>query len=73
MTGSQYAENSAAVAGNNVSNREQDIAQVLEAADIARRYAEGTLPHALLTTLLADENNPGDANLALQLIEDLTN
>ena len=52
-------------------DREQDIAHVLEAAEIARRYPEGTLPHALLTDLLADEDHPGDANLALQLIQEL--
>jgi len=51
--------------------REQDIAQVLEAAAIAQRFPEGTLPHTLLTELLTDEDHPGDADLALQLIEDL--
>lgn len=52
-------------------SHEKDITQVLEPAAIARRFPEGTLPHALLTALVADEEHPGDANLALQLIEDL--
>ncbi len=52
--------------------RDVDIAQVLEAEAIAQHFPEGTLPHALLTALLADEAHPGDADLAFHLIEDLT-
>jgi len=53
-------------------SREQDIAQALDAAAIAKRFPEGTLPHALLQSLLADEQlHPGDAHLALELIESL--
>ena len=52
--------------------RDQDLEHVLEAADIASRYPEGTLQHTLLTSLLADDEHPGDAHTALQLIEDLT-
>ena len=49
--------------------READIAPVLDAAGIAQRFPEGTLPNALLTGLLADENHAGDAHLALEIIE----
>lgn len=51
--------------------REQDIAQVLDAAGIARRFPDGTLPNKLLLGLLADESNAGDAHLALNIIETL--
>jgi exonuclease SbcD len=50
---------------------DQDIAKVLEASDVARRFPEGTLPNKLLQALLADESHPGDAHLALKLIESL--
>ncbi len=50
--------------------REQDIDHLLDSATIASRYPDGTLPHALLTELLADTEHPGDAYLALQLIEE---
>ena len=49
--------------------REQDIAPVLDAAAIAKRYPEGTLPSALLLALLEDDAHPGDAHLALDIIE----
>lgn len=53
-------------------SREQDIAQALDAAAIATRFPEGTLPNALLQALLADEElHPGDAHLALEIIESL--
>ena len=52
--------------------RDQEIDQLIDAATIASRFPEGTLPHALLTELLADAEHPGDAHTALQLIEDLT-
>jgi len=52
-------------------SREQDIAPVLDAATISGRFPEGTLPGALLNVLLADEAHPGDANLALDIIESL--
>jgi exonuclease SbcD len=48
-----------------------DIAAVLDAAAIAAKFPEGTLPHALLHGLLADEEHPGDAHLALDIIESL--
>ena len=51
--------------------REQDIAQVLDAAGIARLFPDGTLPNALLLRLLDDEANAGDAHLALDIIETL--
>lgn len=51
--------------------REQDIAQVLDAAGIARRFPDGTLPNTLLLSLLADESNAGDAHLALDIIDTL--
>ena len=51
--------------------REQDIAPVLDAAGIAKRFSEGTLPNMLLVGLLADEANVGDAHLALDIIETL--
>ncbi|MGD9417461.1 MAG: metallophosphoesterase family protein [Verrucomicrobiota bacterium JB025] len=53
-------------------SREQDIAPALDAAAIARRFPEGTLPNSLLQELLADEDaHPGDAHLALEIIESL--
>jgi len=48
-----------------------DIAAVLDAAAIGGKFPEGTLPHALLHRLLADESHPGDAQLALEIIESL--
>ena len=52
-------------------SRDQDIAPVLDAATISKRFPEGTLPGTLLHALLEDESHPGDANLALDLIESL--
>ncbi len=51
--------------------RDQDIAEMLDAAAIARRFPDRTLPGELLRALLADEAHPGDAHLALSLIEEL--
>ncbi|MDA0766200.1 MAG: DNA repair exonuclease [Verrucomicrobia bacterium] len=51
--------------------REQDIAPVLDAAAIAKRYPEGTLPSSLLLALLQDDAHPGDAHLALDIIESI--
>jgi DNA repair exonuclease SbcCD nuclease subunit len=51
--------------------REQDVASVLEAGAIAERFPEGTLPHTLLTDLLADSEHPGDAQVAFELIKEL--
>jgi hypothetical protein len=48
-----------------------DIAAVLDAAAIAAKFPEGTLPHTLLQGLLADEEHPGDAHLALDIIESI--
>jgi exonuclease SbcD len=50
-------------------SRDQEIAEVLTSEAIAARFPNGTLPHALLTALLADEAHPGDAQVALSLIE----
>ena len=52
-------------------SHENGIAQLLDKASIAKRFPEGTVPHALLQALLADESNPGDAHLALELINEL--
>ena len=52
-----------------VVNRELNITQVLEDEEIAKRFPEGTLPHALLSDLLKDKDYPGDANMALDIIE----
>jgi 3',5'-cyclic AMP phosphodiesterase CpdA len=54
-------------------SHELDIAPLLDKAGIAKRFPEGTLPNALLQALLTDESNPGDAHLALELIETLQN
>jgi hypothetical protein len=35
------------------------------------KYPEGTLPHALISSLLADQNHSADANLAMDIIESL--
>jgi exonuclease SbcD len=50
-------------------SRDQDIDPVLDAATISKRFPEGTLPGTLLHALLEDEDHPGDANLALDIIE----
>ena len=52
-------------------SRDQDIAPVLDASTISKRFPEGTLPHTLLHALLEDDSHPGDANLALDIIENL--
>jgi DNA repair protein SbcD/Mre11 len=52
-------------------SQERNIAAVLDAAAIAKRFPEGTLPSTLLQALLADEPHPGDAHLALDIIESL--
>jgi DNA repair protein SbcD/Mre11 len=52
-------------------SQDRDIDPLLDAAAIARRFPEGTLPSALLQSLLADDAHPGDAQLALDLIETL--
>ena len=50
-------------------SQDRDIASVLDAAAIAKRFPEGTLPSALLQALLSDDAHPGDAHLALDIIE----
>lgn len=55
-----------------VSQGDQDIAIRLDAAEIARLYPEGTLPNSLLQSILADEDHPGDAHLALEIIQPLS-
>ena len=52
-------------------SQDRDIALVLDAASIAKRFPEGTLPSALLQALLSDDAHPGDAQLALDIIETL--
>jgi DNA repair protein SbcD/Mre11 len=49
----------------------EGIAPILDAAAIAAKFPDRTLPHALLQALLADESHPGDAHLALEVIESL--
>lgn len=51
--------------------RETDIAPVLDAAAIAMKFPEGTLPNAWLHSLLANEDYAEDAHLALEIIESL--
>ena len=46
-------------------------ASVLDAAAIANQFADGTLPSALLQALLSDDAHPGDAHIALDIIESL--
>jgi exonuclease SbcD len=50
-------------------SQDRDIAAVLDAAAIAKQFPEGTLPSALLQALLSDDAHPGDAHLALDIIE----
>ena len=52
-------------------SQDRDIASVLDAAAIANRFADGTLPSALLQALLSDDAHPGDAHIALDIIESL--
>jgi DNA repair exonuclease SbcCD nuclease subunit len=50
---------------------DMDIAEVLDAAAISAKFPDGTLPHALLHGLLADDSHAGDAHLALEIIESI--
>ena len=50
---------------------DQDIAPMLDATGIAKRFSDGTLPNSLLLSLLADEAHPGDTHIALDIIESL--
>jgi exonuclease SbcD len=52
-------------------SQDRNIAWVLDAASISKRFPEGTLPSALLQALLSDDAHPGDAHLALDIIEAL--
>jgi exonuclease SbcD len=52
-------------------SQDRNIAPVLDAAAIAKRFPDGTLPNSLLQALLNDEAHPGDAHLALDIIETL--
>jgi hypothetical protein len=51
---------------------DQDIAPVLDASIISKRFPDGTLPSTLLQALLSDAAYPSDAHLALDIIETLT-
>ena len=48
-----------------------DIERMLTPEAIGGLFPDGTLPHALLTALLADADHPGDARVALDLITPL--
>lgn len=50
---------------------DQEIATLLSSAEIASRFAAGTLPNELLHALLADPSHPNDAHIALEIIESL--
>ena len=50
---------------------EVDIAPVLDAGAIAARFPDGTLPNEWLHALLENTQHPGDAHMALELIESL--
>jgi exonuclease SbcD len=50
-------------------SQERNIAPVLDASAISKRFPDGTLPGSLLHALLADDAHPGDAHLALDIIE----
>lgn len=51
---------------------ESNVAPVLSAAEIATRFPDGTIPNSLLRGLLADEEHPGDAQIALEIMESIT-
>lgn len=53
-------------------SHESTIAPVLNAAAIAAKYPDGTLPNSLLLELLDDEQHPGDAQIALQIMETMS-
>lgn len=53
-------------------SHESTIAPVLDAAAIASKFPDGTLPNSLLLALLADEQHPGDAQIALQIMETMS-
>lgn len=48
---------------------EDDLVAMLDAGAISKLYPEGTLPFVLLNSLLEDEKHPGDAQVALELIQ----
>ena len=50
-------------------SQERNIAPVLDASAISKRFPEGTLPSDLLHVLLTDGAHHGDAQLALDIIE----
>lgn len=52
-------------------SQDRGITSVLDTAAITRRFPEGTLPSALLQALLSDDAYPGDAHIALDIIESL--
>ncbi len=52
-------------------SQDREIAPVLDASAISKRFPEGTLPSALLQALLCEAAHPGDARLALEIIETL--
>ena len=52
-------------------SQDRDVASVLDATAISKRFPEGTLPSALLQVLLSNDAHPGDAHLALDIIESL--
>lgn len=52
-------------------SQDRNIASVLDAAAISKRFPEGTLPSILLQALLSDHAHPGDAQLALDIVESL--
>jgi exonuclease SbcD len=50
---------------------ESIIATVLDAASISAKYPDGTLPNSLLLELLADDDHPEDAQIALEIMESI--
>lgn len=50
---------------------ERDITALLSPETIAKQFVENTLQHALLTELLADTEHQGDAQVALELIDQI--
>lgn len=52
-------------------SHDSTIAPVLDAAAIANEFPDGTLPNSLLLELLADQEHPGDAHLAFEIIESI--
>ncbi len=50
---------------------ELEVTELLSPETVAKQFPEGTLQHSVLSWLLADEDHPGDAQIALDIINQI--